>query len=480
MYTKVHKPSTSGKSVYDNKGSAGRVINYLRSEELKEQPNAFISYQTDKGRMNYGSAVQNIDNHSKHIESGKVKFTALSFNLSAEEAQALHQGKERDTRNKQERVENFTKKLMGEYAQSFPKKNLKEEDLVYVAKIHEHRKKNGVLNKEDQTHIHIVVSNLTKDKKQFINPETKHRTHFNKVNFFNRSQDLTCRELGTEIPIKKSLNTHFRKEQSPDLKALQNIIRKEYYTPNGEMRASDQVLNKLSTNTKGLTQEANKITVVELSPKKGNYFDNAENARKSASQIMENYVKSLKSESNKKEDLVYLYRVNNRNKKDKSPSLEIVVSNRNKDMSKSVGANAKSFDFKKFSNLNHQFQNKIEREKNHISPTEKNVYRLNKHHNAGIDYKEAFHNRWLGKETKEYQQTKEMLSEHFKGPKNSYIKSERVPIEIKQGINQTLSKGGSLIRKMFADRSQEEDYEIIQAIEKRKNQELGLRRERKR
>lgn len=38
MYTKIHKPKTQGVSIYDNKGSAGRIVNYLGSEELKENP----------------------------------------------------------------------------------------------------------------------------------------------------------------------------------------------------------------------------------------------------------------------------------------------------------------------------------------------------------------------------------------------------------------------------------------------------------
>ena len=60
MYAKIHRPKTEGKSVYSNKGSSARVTNYLRSEELKEQANAEISYLSDKGSLDYESAVEHI------------------------------------------------------------------------------------------------------------------------------------------------------------------------------------------------------------------------------------------------------------------------------------------------------------------------------------------------------------------------------------------------------------------------------------
>lgn len=499
MYTKIHKPSTSGKSVYANKGSAGRIVNYLRSEELKENPNAHIHYQTDKGEMNYGQAVQNIDNHSKDIESGKVKFSALTFNLSQEEAEAVAQGKPEDNRTKKERVGDLTKKLMNEYAKSFPSKTLKHEDLVYVAKVHEHRKKNGELNKENQTHIHIVVSNLTKDKKQYINPETKHRTHFNKVNFQNASQQVASKELGTEIPIRKTLKTEVKKEQTANVNAIENAVKGKYYSPDGQLQSNKDVVNRLVNNKKGLSKSANKVTVVELTPRKGNYFNNPENATKSADKIVENYARSLKKEGTKKEDLVYYYKINTneakkegvgekakkegigkRNNNEKSPSLEIIISNRNKEMTKSVGANAKSFDFDKFSKLNNQFNNQIEKERNHISPTEKNVNKLNKKFKAGINYKETYQNRWLGKETEEYTQTTKMLDDKFQGSREIYAKADKPIIDkVEQGTKQAVSQGGSMMKRMFSAISQNEDMEILQAIEKRKSQELGIKRERK-
>lgn len=473
MHTKIHKPKTKGKSVYDNKGSAGKIINYLRSEELKEDPNAIIKYQTDKGDMNYGEAVQYIDNHSKSIEEGKTKFTAITFNLSQEEALALDRVGRRDKTTKEERVQDLTKKLMNEYAGSFKSRKLKEKDLVYVAKVHEHRGKGDSKKTENQTHIHIVVSNRSKDGKKYINPETKYKKQFSKVGFFTMAQYTTSEELGTKYPVAKSIKTEFSKGKTANIEEINKILKENYYAPNGGQRDKKDVSQVLSNNVKGLGKEANKITIIEMTPKKGNYFNNPENAKKSAAKVIDNYAKSLKAERVKKEDFSYYYRVNT--PKGKNPSLEIVISNRDRDMKRSVGANAKSFDFEKFAKLNNQFNNQIVREKNHISPTEKNVYVLNKKYGHNINYKESYGNRWLGKDSDEYENTKKLMKNPFTG--NKGVKSSP---PIKEQVTQAIGKGGSLLKRMIAAQNVQDDYEIEQAIKKRQQQNRGLVRERTR
>jgi len=481
MYTKIHKPKAQGENVYNNQASAGKIVNYLRSEELKENPNAHITYQTDKGNMNYGEAIQNIDNHTKDIEEGKVKFTSMSFNFSQEEAQALIEGKEGDNRTKEERLHDLTKKLMSEYGQSFPKKDIDEENLVYVAKVHEHRKKNGELNKEGQTHIHVVVANKTKDG-QYINPETKHKKHFNKVMLMNNVQTMVSNELGTPPPKIKTVETKFSKNQTKDKAAIASSLKGTYYDVDGESITANKIITELASNVKGLAKDANKITIVEVSPKKGkgNYFNNPENALKSADQIMDNYAQSLKVEGTKKGNMVYYYQVDD--KKD-NPSLKIVISNRDMGMKKSVGANAKSFDFKKFGELNNKFYNQIVKEKEHISPTEKVIKKLNRKYKEGIDYKEAYGNKWLSQNTKEYKQAIKKLNERDEDSKKKIGKNKKdKPLRlepVKQTAQNAVIGVKSTLMRMLGDKTQREDTEVIRKIKEREQQDQGFTRERK-
>jgi len=177
MITKILSPSSSGKIVYDNKGSAGRLMNYLEHEARENKQNCkFFNQFSDD--FSSEQVQKHMDNNVKGLKKDDAKFYSIVISPSEEELK--HIG------NDKNRLKEYTKTVMKNYAENFnlnKEKRLDKNDIVWYATFHESRKyggsdkevkegrvKSGETKKGEQTHVHIVVSRRDKDQKISLTP----------------------------------------------------------------------------------------------------------------------------------------------------------------------------------------------------------------------------------------------------------------------------------------------------------------------
>ncbi len=84
MITKISRPSGSGKIVYDNKGSAQRLVNYL-AHEAKPQGKEVIYFNQTRSNITAQEVAERIDGNRKGLRREDAKFYSLIISPSAEE-----------------------------------------------------------------------------------------------------------------------------------------------------------------------------------------------------------------------------------------------------------------------------------------------------------------------------------------------------------------------------------------------------------
>lgn len=177
MITKILSPSSSGKIVYDNKGSAGRLMNYLEHEARENKKDCKFFNQFTDDFLNE-QVQKHIDNNVKGLKKDDAKFYSIVISPSEEELK--HIGNDRD------KLKEYTRSVMKNYAENFnlnKEKQLDKNDIVWYATFHESRKyggsdkevkegraKSGETKKGEQTHVHIIVSRRDKDQKISLTP----------------------------------------------------------------------------------------------------------------------------------------------------------------------------------------------------------------------------------------------------------------------------------------------------------------------
>ncbi|MGI4734431.1 MAG: DUF5712 family protein [Janthinobacterium lividum] len=214
MYAKVINPKTNGKKVYDNKGSAARLGNYLAHEAKEAGEAATFFGAPGSGEKTMEEVVAMIDNNVKGLGKDDSKFYSLVLSPSPEEL--THMG------NDAQGLEKYTQNVMDLYAKNFNLKGgreLGEPNLVWAATIHDERKnrgtdegKQGEKKEGLQTHIHIVVSARDADQKITLNPLGT-PDHFNRVQFQANALAqfdiqfgvITSKDLGKPEPTRKQL-----------------------------------------------------------------------------------------------------------------------------------------------------------------------------------------------------------------------------------------------------------------------------------
>ncbi|MGI4734080.1 MAG: DUF5712 family protein [Janthinobacterium lividum] len=214
MYAKVIDPKINGKKVYDNKGSAARLGNYLAHEAKEAGQVATFFGAPGSSEKTMEEVVAMIDNNVKGLGKKDDKFHPLVLSPSPEEL--AHMG------NDAQGLEKYTQNVMELYAKNFNLKGgreLGEPNLVWAAIIHDERKNRGTdegvqgEKKEGlQTHIHVVVSARDADQKITLNPlGTPDR--FNRVQFQANAHAqfaiqfgvVSSKDLGKPEPTRKQL-----------------------------------------------------------------------------------------------------------------------------------------------------------------------------------------------------------------------------------------------------------------------------------
>ena len=171
------KASSKSGAVYDNKGSALRLVNYMEHEAL-EQGESGKYFSQDRDELAKEEVIERIDSNVKGLKKEDSKFYSLIISPSA--AELAHIGSD------EERLKAYTRKVMENYAANFNLPGghkLESKNLVWYAIIHrereysgtdvqvkEGRAKSGQRKEGDQTHIHIIVSRRDSGQKISLTP----------------------------------------------------------------------------------------------------------------------------------------------------------------------------------------------------------------------------------------------------------------------------------------------------------------------
>ena len=158
-----------GDGKYSNQGSCAFLVNYLEHEDLQREREGreiepFFSH-TDIASAS--SIIKAIDYNKQKLCKTDSKFFMITFSPSKEEQEHLGLTEKEQS----EKIKDFVRNgVMQKYAENF-NKGLNASDLMYYAKIHHDRKN----SKDDNMHVHILVSRKTLDGKIKISPQTNHR-----------------------------------------------------------------------------------------------------------------------------------------------------------------------------------------------------------------------------------------------------------------------------------------------------------------
>ena len=201
MYVKVINPAKHGKSEYDNSGSCMALVTYLSKEDQDKGKDKEFYFNHESDNITTDVVRRSIDNNGVQIAKGEAKFYSLVIAPRPEEME--HIG------NDKKKLKEYVKDSMDIYAGNFNhkeknrgSKNLTGKDLVYFAKLEDHRYykgtdeevKQGKAKQGDKVpgnhiHIHIIVSRRDKSQKQKLSPLANSKHLFSRENFKNKCCD---------------------------------------------------------------------------------------------------------------------------------------------------------------------------------------------------------------------------------------------------------------------------------------------------
>lgn len=199
MTTKLDTPKNKGELTYSNTGSSARLINYqISNKEKLGDENEFFTLS--KERISPEDAKKMIDNNVKGLKAADEKFYSFSINPSDDELK--HIG------NDKNKLKEYTRKVMSNYADNFKEKGLKPTDIVWTAIIHDTRYythedvsrakqakepinfKAGDIKPGNNMHVHIIVSRKNSDMKQTLTIRgRKGKTNFSLFEFQKNNQN---------------------------------------------------------------------------------------------------------------------------------------------------------------------------------------------------------------------------------------------------------------------------------------------------
>ncbi len=200
MYIKIHKvaPEDYGKG---NKGSCADLVQYLDKENEKVEffDREYFFNHNDECILN-SKAVLSIDNNVKGLKKDDAKFFMITINPHEKELKHIarkvtngrtisniHDLSKDELKRYNAYLRKYTIDVMEQYAKGFNRDILKE-DLIYYAKIEQHRYynrfealssngkiKDGQVKEGLNTHVHVIVSRKDKEMKMSLSPHSNSR-----------------------------------------------------------------------------------------------------------------------------------------------------------------------------------------------------------------------------------------------------------------------------------------------------------------
>jgi hypothetical protein len=188
----------------NNSGSSSDYVSYLEKENKHKPENEkehFFSHE--RNDIKPFEVISEIDSNKK--AKGKDQANFFSVTLSPSQDELKHIGKS------EEKLKDFTRAAMNEYAANFDK-GIEGKDLLYFAKLEQKRHNRGsdkevrqglkISGKEkngDNRHIHVVVSRRAKGKGAKLSPEnnskgTKKTKGFYQQQFYDKVEKAFDKE----------------------------------------------------------------------------------------------------------------------------------------------------------------------------------------------------------------------------------------------------------------------------------------------
>lgn len=167
----MHVKITGGsKGVYANQASCTGLVNYLQHEDLNrlkngQSPEFFFDQVRDEVRGQ--EVISRIDANKAQLGKADAKFYSVILSPSVGELQ--HLGKSREEQSARLKAY-IREKVLPAYAAGFGK-GLKADDILYFGKVHYERGK----KKQDQLHVHLVISRKDRSNSKKLSPMTNHR-----------------------------------------------------------------------------------------------------------------------------------------------------------------------------------------------------------------------------------------------------------------------------------------------------------------
>jgi hypothetical protein len=219
MYVKFDRISDG---VKDNKGSCAAFVNYMAKEDKKDIGHKVEWWFDQHGHHILGTQVLGtIDEDWQGLGKDAAKFTTGSINPTEREWNAMGKTDEERLLNfKAWTAAEFTRELAGNFHKKDKKGNPVEivpENVKIFFKLEHNRyykgddedvlqgrAKSGEAKPGFNTHIHFIIATKTADKKNRINPKTKNRKEFNRVEFFQRVEKSFDKQFGFKRTFEES------------------------------------------------------------------------------------------------------------------------------------------------------------------------------------------------------------------------------------------------------------------------------------
>ena len=283
MYVKLINPVTHGKAAYNNTGSSGQTLNYLKQEAEKEGQEASF-FGAEKDAQTAAEVIQDIDNNVKGLRTTEAKFYSLVVSPSTDELS--HIG------NSEKKLKEYTREVMEQYASNFKLKDgrtLDSENLVWAATIHHDRSYRGTDPEVEagsakvgekrpglQTHVHIIVSARDTEQKITLNPGGR-RDRFNLTEWQKDAGKQFEKQFGYTAQEREKVQTKVRdssRDAARAAKIMERVDRINIQVPK-EQKLDPQRVQQIAEKREYDKTFYRSIATVERRAQAGIPIDNA-------------------------------------------------------------------------------------------------------------------------------------------------------------------------------------------------------------
>jgi hypothetical protein len=166
------KIAGGGEGIHANQGSCIGLVTYLQHEDLDRMKSGLTIekfFDQERDDIRGHEVINRIDQNKAQLGKADAKFYSVIFSPSPKELEHLSSGSpDEQSKKLKDYIRN---EAMPEYAAGF-NKGLKSADILYFGKIHYDRGE----KKENQLHIHLIVSRKDMANKKKLSPMTNHRS----------------------------------------------------------------------------------------------------------------------------------------------------------------------------------------------------------------------------------------------------------------------------------------------------------------